>query len=87
LETESLEVLAQVRAKLGEPASPSPAPKGHWESTDLQVDELWESEEESESEDPSSALGLEHEPEEEAEAKAVARSPKSRKSRSSGQKE
>jgi hypothetical protein len=75
LETESLEVLAQVRAKLGEQASPAEEPKSQWERDDLQADKLWESEE-LESETPSSEMGLEQAPEEEDEAEAAARSPK-----------
>ena len=91
LETESLEVLAQVRAKLGEPDSPPAEPKNHWESAEPQADGLWESEEESESEFSSSEdsspsqVEQEHTPEEEVES--VARSPRSRKSRASSQKE
>jgi hypothetical protein len=85
LETESLEVLAQVRAKLGEQSSPMAEPENRWGSTALQADEMWESEE-SENDSLSTEMGVEQAQQEEGESE-VTRSPRSRRSKSSSQKE
>jgi hypothetical protein len=86
LETESLEVLAQVRAKLGEQASSVVEPEGHWETPDFQADQMWESEEPEEA-SPSSEVEPEPVQQEEAPSEEVSKSPRSRKGKSSSQTE